>query len=268
MLFKRKICPQCQSQYDEAEETCPVCRAQNEDFEALKIPKHHVWIAFEREILLFLFGIFLLNAISLLMSLFMKDNSTQTLMIINGVRYGVVAIAMGCLLIGKYHCFKNAFNKPIPYLIGFAGAVVLIITSIAYSAFINTVYPTDPNANQQAANALVTTYPILSVILLGFIGPIVEELTYRVGLFSLLTRVHRAVAYVVTILIFAFIHFDFFAIGSGDIIKELLNLPSYIIAGAVLCFLYDRFGLSASLTAHVLNNLISVLLVIAAHSFA
>ena len=265
MLFRSKKCSQCDSQYDVVSETCPVCHAKNEEFEALKIPKNHVWIPFEREILLFIFGIILLNLVSLIMQLFLTDDSVQTLMIINGTRYAVVAVTMGCALIGRYKNFKNSFVKPIPYLIGLGGGVALILFSILYSNFIASVYPTEPNANQTAANALVTTYPVLSILLLGIVGPAVEELTYRVGLFSLLTRVHRAVAYVVTILIFALIHFNFFAKGDA-MINELLNLPSYVIAGALLCFLYDRFGLGASLTAHVINNLVSVILAIVASS--
>ena len=66
------------------------------------------------------------------------------------------------------------------------------------------------------------------------------------------------VAYIVTPLIFALIHFDFFAGSAEGYINELLNLPSYIIAGVTLTIIYDKFGLSTSIVAHCGNNLISI----------
>ena len=105
---------------------------------------------------------------------------------------------------------------------------------------------------------MVKTYPLLSVLILGFLGPAVEEFTYRVGLFSFLTRVHKALAYAVTIVIFGLIHFDFTATGA-NMVNELIHLPIYMFSGAALCVLYDFMGLSASLSAHVTNNLLSII---------
>ena len=94
-------------------------------------------------------------------------------------------------------------------------------------------------------------------------------MTYRVGLFSFLMRTKRWLAYMVTIIVFAFIHFDFTSILTGiqtgvwdTLINEILNLPEYMMAGAVLCVLYDTCGLSASIIAHVGNNLFSIFLYI------
>ena len=109
--------------------------------------------------------------------------------------------------------------------------------------------------------SFITIYPFISLIFLGVIGPICEELTYRVGLFSVLKK-PKWLAYVIGTLVFALAHFSF---TSTNIINELVNLPVYIVSGFALCLAYDKFGLAASLTAHTVNNIYSVSMVIFLH---
>ena len=113
--------------------------------------------------------------------------------------------------------------------------------------------------NQSIATEMVLRNPATCIIILGFIGPLVEELTYRVGLFTLCKRASTVLAYIVTTLVFAAIHIDFF---SENIINELVALPDYLFAGAIFCLLYDREGFGASYLAHVGNNLFSVISII------
>lgn len=265
MLFKEKNCSECGSNYDVVEATCPHCHAPNRDFKALKIPSHHVWLPIYKQLIIFLLGIVALNLVSLVLSLtisrYFEEDSVTLLLILNYTRYLVVAGAICATLIGSYPKLKNSFTDWLPYLVGFFAGFLLIGLNLAYNAAVSLFYEMETNDNQSLANALVMSYPLLSILLLGFIGPSVEEFTYRVGLFSFLTRIHRSVAYVVTILIFAFIHFDFTATGNA-LINEFVHLPVYMISGAALCVLYDTLGLSASLTAHVVNNILSTLPVI------
>ena len=93
----------------------------------------------------------------------------------------------------------------------------------------------------------------------GIIGPICEEFAYRVGLFNLGMRINRLTAYLFATVVFGLIHMHDFAS-----VNEWLNFPSYLIAGGILAFTYDRFGLSASITAHVVNNLYAVILTLIA----
>lgn len=262
MLFKHKNCSKCGSSYDIVEDTCPVCHAHNEDFEALKIPETHLWLPVYKQVMLFLFGFVLLNIISSLMSLILSryfvEKSVNLSMIINSVRYSCVAGAMAIVLIHSYPKFKKPFLKILPYVVGFASGFLLIGINLAYNTIVSLFYTTATNENQSLANSLVNAFPVASFFLLCFVGPVVEEFTYRVGLFSFLTRIHRAVAYVVTILLFAFIHFDFGATGDA-LITEFINLPLYMFSGAALCLLYDFMGLSASVTGHIVNNFISIL---------
>ena len=112
------------------------------------------------------------------------------------------------------------------------------------------------NANESSLNSIVTAFPMASLLFFAFIGPVCEELTYRVGLFSLTKRVNRIFAYIVTIIVFTLIHFDF---TSKTMVNELLNIPFYAFAAFVFTFLYEKFGLASSVSAHITNNLFSLL---------
>ena len=112
------------------------------------------------------------------------------------------------------------------------------------------------NENEEGLRSFIVIYPWMSLFILGFVGPICEELTYRVGLFGLLKR-WKWLAYIVSALVFAFMHFSFDAEGDAMIV-ELINLPMYIFSGVMFALAYDKFGLSASLTAHIVNNVFAV----------
>ena len=262
MLFGKKKCSNCNSTYDVVEDTCPFCHERDDNFEMMNIPKNVVWLPIYKQLLLFGLGFLLLHIISfigqLIFSNYFEPTDVTYVLIINLIRYLGVAVLMAVTLIHSYPKFKNSFNKVLPYVVGVSAGIILIAINIAYNAAVGVFYQSSTNGNQSLANALVKTYPVIAIFLLGFVGPTVEELTYRVGLFTFLTRVHKAVAYAATIILFAIIHFDFTATGEA-LINEFITLPIYVICGAILCVLYDFMGLSSSLTAHIVNNLISTL---------
>ena len=264
MLFGRKNCSQCGSQYDVVEKTCPVCHAPDEDFETRGIPKNVIWLPIYKQLLLFVFGLFLLNIAGvateyiLYYAVKLDPTTVDFSTILNAVRYTFTFIAMGALINVDFVKFGKHFNKAKPYLFGLAGGAALIGASIFLNIITNLFYTTTDNANQELVVAIITKFPIVSVIVIGILGPIVEELTYRLGLFSFFCRIKKWLAYVVVTIVFALIHFDFFAGSASAYINELLNLPSYLAAGFLLCLWYDKFGLASSMTAHIVNNLYSI----------
>ena len=130
-----------------------------------------------------------------------------------------------------------------------------------YSTFLQLIKVTSSdNANEASLQSLQDIYPLTCLIIFGIIGPICEEMTYRVGLFSLFKRKNKVVAYVVTIAVFALIHFNF-SLDPDTLVNELLNLPYYMFAAAAFSFTYDKFGFAGSVTAHISNNLLSLFLV-------
>lgn len=120
------------------------------------------------------------------------------------------------------------------------------------------------NNNQQSIEQMKAyAFPLALVTLI--LGPICEEMAYRVGLCSLLERWSGWGAILITGAVFGFLHFDFSTIppalsGNGEALsKELWIIPSYLVMGFGLGYAYVRNGcLSSTLVGHVWNNLISV----------
>lgn len=261
MLFSKKNCSDCGSNYDIVDATCPVCGHRDENFETLGIPKNVTWLPWPKQIIIFAIGLIGLNLMSIIGELifmhFIDPNSVTYLTVINVFRYAICALAI-CLVIFKdFKKFKDAFIKWQPYLIGVGFAAAILISQVIINLFIQSLHPTTTSDNQQAVVSVITAYPVLSIFLLGIVGPLVEEFTYRIGLFTFLRRVNVFLAYIVTSLVFGLIHFNFFATGDA-LINELLNLPSYVISGFLLTLAYDKFGFACSSVAHIVNNLFSI----------
>lgn len=151
-----------------------------------------------------------------------------------------------------------SFKKIKNYLFGLVVFASILAFSFIYNVIVNAFYPTQVNDNEATLRSFINIYPGLSILFLCFIGPICEELTYRVGLFGIFDK-YKIPAYIIAPLIFALMHFNFGAFGTDAIWNELINLPTYIFSGVAFCFAYDKFGLAGSLTAHVANNLWAVI---------
>ena len=204
-------------------------------------------------------GIFIFSLLAtLLVNIFSFEYDEQKIGVINFVTYGLLFLTLLGIVNVDIIKFKNDFNKFLPYLIGFGFGVAMIIFPIIYNLIINSFYESSVNENESSLRNIIAIYPILSLIFFGFLGPICEELTYRVGLFGILKK-PKWLAYVIGTLVFALAHFSF---SSVNIINELINLPIYIVSGFLMCLAYDKFGLAASLTAHTVNNVYSVTMVI------
>lgn len=264
MLFNKKKCPNCQSEYDVVEATCPACGKENEEVNKLRINQNIVWLPWVRQLILFLIGALGLQIAAIILSVIVARTMGTDLnarLTINFTAYVLTAIALIMALFPLYKKVLPSFKKWVPYVAGIIGAIAVLVCNAIYGSFIRNV-ETTKNANETLARDMILAYPVVATIMTALLGPVVEELTYRVGLFTLLKRVHTALAYVGTAIIFALIHFNFEAIGTAEITNELINLPYYFGAGLTLSYLYDKFGLASSLTAHISNNLFTTLVVL------
>ena len=187
-----------------------------------------------------------------------KDSSLfiQGLTIINSVRYVIIFLGLVAFLLPRLKYLLSRFKKWKNLLIGLAFGVVVVLLSEGYMKLITSLVAVEENINEEYAQKMIDAYPVISLISLGIIGPIVEEITYRYGLFGCLNKKNKILAYVVTVIVFALIHFNF----DTNIVNELLNLPAYLISGIVLTIAYDKFGLEASIVAHVFNNMLAIIL--------
>lgn len=266
MLFKKKICPFCKASYDEALESCPHCHTVDENY-----PKEGsrviTWLPFFKQLILFGVGFAGLQILSSFIAIIFRGLNLDSVGYVAAVNYSTYFLLIVGLLLIVFKDLKylmQSWKKGFSYMFGFLYGIALIVASVIYSTLINSLIPISDNANQSAVVAITERYPLLSILVLGIIGPVCEELTYRVGLYSFGRRINMGLAFVITFIVFAFIHFDFTSIGTDTFINELLNLPNYAIAGVLLCLAYETNGFAGSCIAHMTNNLYSVILIIIA----
>ncbi len=271
-MFKNRDCPYCNHRFDDALSECPYCHSL-----VNKKTNKVSFVPFWKQIVLFAIGMFGFQILGYLLSylvqglssLIIQNNVTYEEFIksvhyyalINFVAYGITFVGLTLTLwkdnIKLLKTFKH-WMVPVSAIIGYLS---ILVFNIIYGLILKTCgIVIKDNQNETMLTNIVISYPILSIILFCVIGPICEEITYRVGLYSFFRRINKYLAYVITIIVFAFIHFDFL---SKDIMNEFLNLPYYLYAAFVFCFLYEKFGFASSTSAHITNNLISILTTIA-----
>lgn len=110
------------------------------------------------------------------------------------------------------------------------------------------------NANTENVISMIRENPVMMGFMACFYGPVLEELLYRYTAFGLIRGRSRALAYIVSALLFGFQHIAVAAIYGGDLI-QLINMPEYIIAGLIFAFLYDKTeNICVPAGSHILAN--------------
>lgn len=162
---------------------------------------------------------------------------------------------------------KKAFTlKTLKY--GINCALVIMLFSVIYNSSIMNVFNLGDtgNANQSNVIELIKENLFLGFLSVVVFAPIVEELTYRYCLFGGVRIKKRFLAYLVSGLVFMFMHAlaSFLTYGfSKDLLVEMIYLPPYLFSGLVLCYVYEKSNnLGSSFIAHLLNNLISFLAIV------
>ena len=229
-------------------------------------------IKLSKSIMLFVAGFFVLNIIALIFQ-YIALGSDNWYFIASGNVNGAVNFAVYFMVFGimfiilmndSLNFFKE-FKKKESWIYGVAFGFLLMLASSAVTSLMQLFQQTGVNQNEAAIDSTTNLFPFLSILVFGIIGPICEEFTYRVGLFSLIKRYNRVLAYLITALFFGFIHFTF---SPETIVNELINLPSYVVAGLLLCYFYDYKGIGASTVAHVTNNLFALIMQLLMSSLA
>ena len=115
------------------------------------------------------------------------------------------------------------------------------------------------NLNDVNVSAKIDAAPWSTLLIVLFLAPFVEEVLFRGLVFGGLRSRSRLAAYVVSCLLFAFLHVWQYAWVSRDPAYFWLMLQ-YLIPGAVLAWAYDHSGtLWTSVALHGLANALSVL---------
>ena len=280
--FRNEICAKCGKAYDPARGSCPECGTASVDFDSVKGFVHMTPMGWGKEIALFLTGWLGFQLIALAIELITLSttksalesaglsqasleaglqafsSSTAFYEVVDFTAYVVLFSVMLVILDKDLNRLTKKFKESRSYY-GFICGVGVMFFGILYNFVISLSGLEGDNNNQRVINAMTADSPILSLVVFGLIGPFTEELAYRVGLFGVLKRINVYLAYILTALIFGFIHFDFQNAGSA---LEWAYLPDYVISGVLFALIYDKFGFGASYIAHAGNNFLGTLLTI------
>ena len=263
LLFNTK-CPNCETYYDSTLNECPHCHKSNQFQAERDISTNIVYFHPLAQAGLFLggfayAGMIICELIPLLFLGGVENGDLRKALIIFFAYLLMVGGLLSIALVTRSKPFLKSFTKPSAYAYGTLFAGLAILASLIISMIVSLFKVEDINNNQVVANNMVANYPILAFFIVCVFGPFAEEMTYRVGLQSFLRRINKYLAIIATTIVFAFIHFDFDA---SNMTAELIALPSYLTCGLILTLGYEFFGPACSITAHVLYNLTSFLMIL------
>lgn len=114
------------------------------------------------------------------------------------------------------------------------------------------------NLNDMTISAQVQDAPRTTLLIVVLLAPFVEEVLFRGLVFGNLKHKSRAVAYLLSCALFAFLHVWQFALVKQDITYFVLMLQ-YLVPGLVLAWAYEHSGsLWSSIGLHAAANALSV----------
>lgn len=104
---------------------------------------------------------------------------------------------------------------------------------------------------------------VISTILFA---PIVEEMIYRKAIFSVMKGYPVWIPYLTSSFLFALPHMLSTSISQVGFGIWILELVPYLACGALLCLVYHKgkFNIYASIAAHMLNNILAVIMALTA----
>lgn len=106
-------------------------------------------------------------------------------------------------------------------------------------------------SNQEIAVSVLTSFPLLGILAICLFGPFVEEIIYR------LPYKKNWLSIIISTIVFTFVH-----ISNFSLIQILFFIP-YLFLSISFSFAYFKNeNIILSTTTHILNNLISVVLLL------
>ena len=114
------------------------------------------------------------------------------------------------------------------------------------------------NLNDQAILARIGAAPYSTIFILVFLAPIIEEAIFRGYIFGNLRGTSRAAAYLISCLLFAFLHVWQFVVLNHDF-SYLIIMVQYFVPGLVMAWTFEKSGsLWGSILLHCIVNGLSV----------
>lgn len=270
-VFKRKVCENCGYKHDVKMPYCPKCEQTPEN-----LAKRHDLLAdldWKKSFMLVVFWVVFILIIPMIVISFivagMEGNIEENLLKVSSDPHisTVTTLIFGAMAIGASILLLRRYIKPFIYSLkggkqllgGLICGLILWVAATGVSALLNAIFKVGTNENQAMIIQESLKSPLLFFLTTAIIAPILEEFTFRLGMFNFFKKFSKPTAYIVSSLIFALIHIN---LGSADLAAELVALLSYLIAAFGLGYVYDRFGFGGSTVAHITNNTISAIILL------
>lgn len=140
-------------------------------------------------------------------------------------------------------------------LLGFG---IYYVAMLLISMGIISIYPDFTNVNDDAILDMAQEYSGLMSLATVILVPVTEECFHRGLIFGGLHRKNRALAYLVSVIVFAGIHVVGY-IGQYDWLMLLLCFAQYLPAGLVLAWVYEKTDtIIAPILIHITINQIGM----------
>ena len=264
MLLFNKNCPNCDTYHDATLQECPNCHKSNELYANRDVSTNIVFLHPLAQVGLFIGGFAYAGMLvcGIIWSLFFGGVDNELLRKTLVVFFSYILMFGGLLtipLVTRRETFLKKFTRPADYAFGAAYAGFVVLAGMVIGMIVSIFHGNETNSNQTAADTMINVYPLIAGFMLILFGPVCEEMTYRVGLYSFLRRINKYLAFAVTCVVFTLIHIDFDA---TDIVTELWSIPSYLVCGFILTLAYEHRGPACSITAHMLYNLTAFLAIL------
>lgn len=153
------------------------------------------------------------------------------------------------------HPFRTLFTLFACYFLARFGEIVVAVIIDALSV-------TGDNDNNEAVIEMAKSSIGPTAAMAVFLAPIVEECLFRAGIFGLLRRKSRVLAYAVSMLLFGLYH-----VWQGAIydLTQLIFILEYLPSAFALAYAYERTdSIWGSIFLHMLSNGVAMLAVTAA----
>ena len=255
LSYKETSCNHCGINHDEMLDRCPNCLHDNDDRPLTR--KNMTYLPVRKQGYLVLIGLFGLYILSFILSMIFSRlmGTLDALIFTQSLTYLITIIPLFILIFRYLPDLFKRIKIPKNILMG----VLLGLATIGINFGLSQLGGlAGTGGNQGTIVVLTKSYPAIMIIITCIVGPLLEEIVFRLGLFNLLMRTRPWFAYLITSLLFGLMHFDF---SNPNLLIELANLPSYIFGGVAFAFIYHFYGFGASVIAHSVNNIFSVVLI-------
>ena len=114
------------------------------------------------------------------------------------------------------------------------------------------------NRNDTTISAQIEDAPHMTLLIVIFLAPFVEEVLFRGLVFGCLKEKSRIFAYILSCALFAFLHVWTAAVSNWDL-GYLILMLQYLVPGLVFAWAYEHSGtLWTSILLHMLVNALSL----------